>query len=219
MFSASNHKKDKTLIVNESRLRLLGTIHGLKREGERVRAIFNDVMPDCLAVGIPEEDITTLETCKSEEIDFETTEDQAYYFDCLTTFGEVRIPPADLVAAYSLAEEYNLPLKALDISDKQYAQLFTNKVSILGLLRASHKNKKIRKQGFIAENAEAFALKWDEYINTTTQFQAIEQERERHMADRAFELTQQYERVLAVLPYPRFDGILQHLLTLKKHKK
>lgn len=212
-------KKDKTLTINGSTLRLLGTVHGLRREGERVRAAFDDMQPDSLAVGIPEEDIKTLDSCTSKEINFETSEEQKYYFDYLSTFGEVCIPPADLVAAYLLAKENNLPLEALDIGDERYAHLFTKKVSILGLLRVSHKNKKAQKRGFSAESPEAFSLEWNEHINATKQFHAIETAQKRHMADRLFQITQQYDRILAVLPYPQFDGVLEHLSTLKKHKK
>jgi pheromone shutdown protein TraB len=197
----------------------LGTVHGLKSEGERVRAAFDDVHPNCLAVGIPKEDIETLKACTSGEIDFEPSEYQIRYFNCLTTFGEVRIPPADLVAAYLLAEEYNVPLETLDLGDEQYAQLFTKNISILGLLRSSRKNKKAWKQEFLAENPEAFAIEWDKFINASKQFKTIEKERERHMAERLFEVAKQYDRILAVLPYPRFDGILEYLSTLKKHKK
>jgi hypothetical protein len=212
-------KKEKTLIVNKSMIRLLGTVHGLKREGERVKAAFQEYQPDCIAVGIPLEDLETLESCTVKEVDFVTSEDQNYYFDCLASFGEVRVPPADLTATFLLSKEYCLPLEALDVGDDQYAQLFTKNVSIVGLLLASRKNKKVRKQGLVAENPEAFALEWDNYNNATKPFQAIEKAREQHMADRLFEVSQQYERILAVLPYPRFDGILKHLSALKKHKK
>ena len=212
-------KKDKTILINESTLRLLGTVHGLRREGERVRAAFEDMQPDIIAVGIPEEDIKTLDSCISEEINFEASEEQKYYFDYLSTFGEVCIPPTDLVVAHLLAKENNLPLEALDIDDEKYAYLFTKKVSILGLLRMTHKTKKERKRGFSAKSPEAFSLEWNEHINATKQLQDIKTAQQQHMADRLFEITQQYGRILAVLPFPQFEGVLEHLSTLKKHKK
>ncbi|MDD3492429.1 MAG: hypothetical protein PHU95_01125 [Candidatus Thermoplasmatota archaeon] len=215
-------RKEETVVVGASTLRLLGTIHGLKREGQRVRAAFEEFGPDCLAVGIPREDVETLGACsaeKSGDVEFETSEEQDYFFDCLATFGEVRVPPPDLVAAYLLSREKGVPLEALDMDDDRYAQVFTDHVSLLGLLRVSRKNRRVQKRGLAADSPEAFVLEWDSKVNATKQFRAVEAERERHMAHRLFELAQRYPRILALLPYPRYDGVLSHLGALKKHKK
>lgn len=220
--SSSVGRKEETLLIAHSTLRLLGTIHGLKREGQRVRAACEDFGPDCLAVGIPREDVETLSACSTggdKAVEFQTSDEQDYFFDCLATFGEVRVPPPDLVSAYLLSQERGLPLEALDMDDDRYAQIFTDHVSLLGLLRVSRKNRKARKRGFAAESPEAFVMEWDNRVNATKPFRAVEAERERHMAHRLVELTQRYQRILALLPYPRYDGVRSHLEALKKHKK
>ena len=209
--SGSSTRKEDTLAIGESTVRVLGTIHGLNREGQRVRAAFEEFRPTCLAVGIPAEDFEILGTCKERELDFETSEDQDYFFDCLATFGEVRVPPPDLIAAFVLSQEHGVPLEPLDMDDDVYAQLFTESVSLLGLLRGSRKSRRARKRGFAADSPETFVMEWDNHVNSTKQFREVERKRECHMADRLFELTQRYHRILAVIPYPRYDGVVSRL--------
>ena len=201
-------KKDTSVHVRGATIRLLGVVHGLEREGKRVQQAFLAFEPDCCAVGIPKEDVETLRECRGiDQPEFETTSERDVFFEQLATYGTVTVPPVDLVAAVTLADEEDIPLEGIDLDDEEYASLFTDEISLFGLMFNRWKNRRAEKKSFEAATAEDFVLRWDSRFNATRSFQAIKQAQEKHMADRIWQLAGRYSRILAVIPYERFDGV------------
>ncbi|MEA2054530.1 MAG: hypothetical protein U9O96_05375 [Candidatus Thermoplasmatota archaeon] len=211
-------KKGKTVTIKNCRIYLVGIIHGLEREGDRVKNAFEMIQPDCFALGVPEEDIVTIKKFVRDNIEFDMSPEQARFFECLSRYGKVSIPPSDLVVSHKLSVKEDIPLEALDIDDEHYADIFAKNVSLISFIWNSKKNKELRKKKFTAGTAEEFVEEWERNFNSTKPFKAIEKARERNMASRLFDLASQYERILAVIPYQRFDGVLDELIALKKHK-
>lgn len=207
-------KKEARLHVRHATVRLLGVVHGLEREGRRVRQAFASFEPDCCAVGIPREDIETLRQCRGsdEAVDFEMTSDREIFFQQLAAYGTVTVPPADLVAAATLADEEDVALEAIDLDDEAYTSLFTDEVSLLGLIYNRWRNRRARKKmRTAADSAEGFVLAWDSSFDATRSFRAIKQAQEKHMANRLWSLAGEFSRILAVLPIERFDGVASGL--------
>lgn len=211
-------KKEKTIVIKNCTICMLGVIHGLEKEGERVKYAFKRIKPDCIAVGIPKEDIDTLKKCIEEETEFEITPYQEYFFECLSSYGKVSIPPKDLLIAYNLSVKEDIPLEPIDMDDEEYATVFTENVSLLSILRTSRKMKKLAKKKFFAQKAEEFVEEWEKWMCTKS-FYVVENAREEKMASRLFSLANRHKKILAVIPYQRFDGVLQKMTELKKHKK
>jgi len=210
-------KKERTVMIKNCTICMLGVIHGLEREGERVKSAFKRVKPDCIAVGIPKEDVATLKKCIEEETDFEITPYQEYFFECLSSYGKVSIPPKDLITAYNLSLKEGIPLEPIDMDDEEYANVFTENVSLLSILKSSRRMKKLSKKKFFAQKAEEFVEEWEKWMHTKS-FYVVENAREEKMASRLFLLAGKHKRILALIPYQRFDGVLEKI-TLKKHKK
>lgn len=203
-------KKDTSIRTRHATIRLLGVVHGLEREGKRVRQAFRGFEPDCCAIGIPEEDIETLRQCHDqdpEDMDFEMTPGRETFFQQLATYGTVTVPPADLVAATTMADEEEVALEAIDLNDEEYATLFTDQLSLLGLIHNRWKNRRAKKKTFAAASAEEFVVQWDNSFDATRSFRAIKRVQEKHMADRLWSLAGRHSRILAVIPYERFDGV------------
>ena len=197
---------------------MLGVIHGLEKEGERVKYAFKRIRPDCIAVGIPKEDVAILEKCMDGEAEFETTPEQDYFLEYLSLYGKVSIPPKDLLTAYEISAKEGISLEAIDLDDEEYATVYTKNISIFGVLKSSRRIKKLRKKEFAARTPEEFVEEWEKWMCTKS-FYAVENAREEKMASCLFSLASKHKRILAIIPYQRFDGVLQKITGLKKHKK
>ncbi len=205
-------KKDATVRVRDAKIRMLGVVHGLEREGTRVQQAFLAFEPDCCAVGIPEEDIETLRSCREEEKpDFETTPERDLFFEELARYGTVTVPPVDLVAAATLADEEDIALESIDLNDEEYASLFTDEMSLLGLMYNRWRNRRAEKKNMEAASAEEFVLAWDDMFNATRSFRAIKRAQEQHMIDRLWSLAGRHRRILAVIPLERYNGVASGL--------
>ena len=199
--------KERTVTVKNCTIRLLGVIHGLEKEGERVRAAFYDFNPDCIALGIPKEDIATVEKYEEESMEFDMLPEQKRFFECLSHYGKVAVPPSDLTTSYELSVENDVHLEALDIDDEEYAEIFTKKISLISFMRNSRRNKKLIKKEFDVPTAGEFVEEWERHYNSVKAFRIIEKAREENMASRLVSLADKYGRILAVIPYQRFDGV------------
>ncbi|KAA0001864.1 MAG: hypothetical protein FE048_04795 [Thermoplasmata archaeon] len=208
-------KKEKTIVVKTCTICLIGVIHGLEREGEKVKYAFKRMKPDCIAVGIPKEDIAILKKYNEGEIEFETTPYQDYFFECLSSYGKVSIPPKDLLTAYTLSVKEGIPFEPIDLDDEEYATVFTENVSLLSILKSSRRMKKLAKKKFFAQGAEEFVEEWEKWVSPKS-FYSVENAREEKMASRLFFLANKHKRILAIIPYQRFDGVLQKITQLKK---
>jgi len=206
-----NVKKERTLIVDNCTIYLIGVIHGLEREGERVRAAFYDFRPDCIALGIPAEDIDTIKKFVQDGIEFDMLPEQKRFFEHLSRYGRTSVPPPDLLASYNISVEENIPLEPLDMNDEEYAEIFTKKVSLISFIRNSRRNKKLVRREFDAPTAEEFVDEWERRYNSMRQFKAIEKAREENMASCLLSLAGKYRRVLAVIPYQRFDSVVSFI--------
>jgi len=204
-------KKDRTLTVKNCRIRLIGVIHGLEREGERVRYVSEEFMPECIAIGIPREDIDTIKKFVEEGFEFDMSPEQERFFENLSRYGKISIPPSDLIASYKISEEKGIDLRAIDLDDELYADVFTKKVSLISFIRNSRRNKKLMKREFDSGSAEEFVEEWEKHYNSLRAFRAIEKIREENMASQLFSLAEKYERILAIIPYQRFDRVVEIL--------
>jgi len=186
----------------------LPVIHGLVEEGERVRKAIEDVMPSCIAIGISPEDIDAL---KNYDKEMQIPPHYEYYLAYLSNYGKVSLPPPDIKVAYEFSKENNIDLKAIDIDDDEYSDLLVKNVSIISLIRHSRKIKKLRKKSFKAENAHDFVFEWDKYMLSVKAFRKIERAREKKMAENLCNLSKNYDKILAIIPLERFDGVINSL--------
>ena len=214
-------KKEKTVTLRKCTITLLGVIHGLEREGERVKYAVKRVKPECIAVGIPKEDVAILKQCvegtSDQDVELETTPEQEYFFECLSSYGKVSIPPKDLLMAYTLSVNEGIALEAIDLDDEEYATAFTKNISLFGILKSTRKMRKLKKMKLTAQTPGELVEEW-ERLATPKSFHALEVLREKKMASQLYLLADNYTRILALIPYQRFEGVLHAITELKKHK-
>jgi pheromone shutdown protein TraB len=210
--------EDSALVQSHGRdFHILGTVTGLVSEAHRVAAVFQDLAPDCLAVGIPANELTGLRTFMVDGPDAQEPEEEDVeegYSVALSRFGDVGVPPPDLMEAVRLAVDGGLDVFPLDLDDETYADAFTQEVSGIQLIRYSLKLRRLARKPPKATSAGEFALKWDGDVRRLKGFARLELRRERKMAESLRAIPADYTRILAVIELPRLAGVSTILRTL-----
>lgn len=232
---------------------LIGSIPGFVPDGARVQAALDEGSIQCVALGIPPEDLAGLKalhdgatiakptptptgaaaiaagapglegihdigkghvpTAKADA-DFEALDPtQQRFLDLLGRWGETRVPSPDLEVAFSWAATNNRRIEALDLDDEAHAQSYIRNNKFRHVLKSGRILKRIAKQDFSAlDDPHQFACAWDAYLNDMPSLQAVEAEREMYMVARLQELAKAHASIVAVLPAPRFAGVVSRLL-------
>ncbi|HET6399417.1 MAG TPA: hypothetical protein VFH47_07685 [Candidatus Thermoplasmatota archaeon] len=194
-------------------LLVLGTVAGLEAEGARVRQAAEAHDPQAVGLGVPPEDIATLDQLAGRPLPEDAAPDvqQAHLLRLLERFGPVRLPSADLEAAHAYARARGLPLLPLDLDDEAHARLFTQRIGIRHIVAQNFTQKRLLRQAFgDARDAWDLSERFDRQLHRGA-FRALEEERERHMAAELRTACAAHRRVLAVLPHPRMQGVVQRL--------
>ncbi len=205
----------KEIAIKNGKLYLLPIIHGLVGEEKKVEKAFNEILPDCIAIGIAPEDIEIVGKIKGEE-EYEISFQYQCYLMHLSNYGKISLPPLDIKIAHELANKNKIPIHAIDIDDNEYADLLTKNVSIFSLIRHSRKVKKLAKKKFNAKNAEEFVMQWNKEINSIKAFKRIEEIREERMAHNLAKLCNSYKKILAIVPFEKYEGIKKRLESYKR---
>ena len=204
--------------IKGSKLHLLPIIHGLVGEEKKVREAFERIKPDCIAIGIPPEDIEIMAKMEKEESkeELEISLQYQYYLMHLSKYGKVSLPPMDIKTAYEIAEENNIPIKAIDIDDNEYAELLVDNVSIFALIRHSMKLKKLRRKKFKAGNAKEFVKEWQKEMQSIKSFRRLEEIRDKKMVENIVKLCKEFKKILAIIPFEKYESLI---LKLERYKK
>jgi len=205
----------KEIRIGKGVVYLLPIIHALKGEEEKVREAFEKIKPDCIAMALPPEDLEMVDKLDKNQ-DFEMSLQHQYYLMHLSNYGEISLPPKDIIVAHKMAKEKGIEIKAVDVDDEEYAELLTQHVSLIALIRHSRKIKKMAKKKFRARNAEEFVVEWDREINSIKGFREIEEIRMERMVERISKLGEKHARILAIFPYEKYENMARRLERYKK---
>jgi len=204
----------KEIKIKGSMIYILPVIHALQGEEKKVKDAFEKIKPDCVAIAIPPEDLEIIGRVDGEEV--EMSLQHQYYLLHLSTYGKISLPPRDITLAHEMAVEKNIPLKAIDVDDMEYAELLTQHVSLISLIRHSRKIKKLGKRKFKAKNAEEFVMEWEKEVNSIKDFREMEDKREEKMVDNLIKLCEEYRKILAIFPLEKYEKIVSRLERYKK---
>jgi hypothetical protein len=197
---------------------LLSTVQGLVSERDRVLAALHTERPDVLALGQSAESVADLLRFEpSAEVDpYEDLMDHdLVYAAQLEAFGEVQLPPPDLLAAVRWARDKGVTCFGVDLAEEAYAMLFTKSVSTWGFLRYGRIQRRLSRRPPRAPDARALSLAWDARFRKVKGIRIVEAAREAHMAQHAAHLARETPaKVLLLVDAPREAGTAQLLATL-----
>ncbi|HLE96870.1 MAG TPA: hypothetical protein VI997_05815, partial [Candidatus Thermoplasmatota archaeon] len=141
----------------------------------------------------------------------ETIDPYESYAIGLSRFGEIGLPPPDLLAALQLAREAGVEPVAIDLDESQYADIFAASVGPFALFRYGRRVRRMAKRPPPGDTPRAFALAWDRKIRALRGFDAVERTRERHMAVRLETVSAGARVLLAIVDVARADGVVAEL--------
>lgn len=205
----------RRIAVDGGEIHVLSTVQGLVAEAQRVRDAFHAANPRALALGIsPEATGALLRYQPTEDTDpFDDLPDaELAYSARLMAYGDVALPPPDLLEATRLARHAGLPIHGADMPEERYEDIFAAEVSAWGLLRYGRIQRKLAKRPPDAPDARTFALAWDAAIRRVKGLDRVERARETHIATTATTLARQAgSPLLLIVDAAREPGILTAL--------
>lgn len=193
---------------------LVGTVPGFVPDGDRVSQAFQAFLPDAVALGVPPEDVRTLQALAGADPKPELPEPDdvtARLLELLQRFGATAVPSPDLERATALALEHNVPVVALDVDDATHSQLYTKHVKFRHVVQSNSVKRRLLKDGVDGADAYELARNWDAAWTRPKGLRAVEEAREEQMARRLRECATKHHRLLAVVPAVRLAAIVAHL--------
>jgi hypothetical protein len=190
----------------------VGTVPGFAPDGERVEQAFHAFLPECVALGVPPEDLTVLEALATADPKPELPRlDEATerLLELLARFGPTAVPSPDLERATTLARAAGIPVETLDLDDAEHSRLYTRHVKFRHVVQSNSIKRRLLKEGVDGADAYALSDAWDAAWTRPKGLREVEAAREGHMAERLRELAVGRARVLAVLPAPRMAGVVR----------
>lgn len=171
--------------------------------------------PEPPAVPRRHKDGTLVEEDVEDDYEYEAaellTDSEVVYGLSLQQFGKVLLPPRDLLAAVQLAGEADIPVRGVDLSEEEYGDAFARHLGTWALMRYTRRTRRLERRPPKAASAREFALAWDAELRRVTGYDALEQERERLIAERARALAREHGTVLLIVEVAREDGVLAAL--------
>lgn len=198
------------------RVVLLGSVFGLASERDRVLEALEAVPYERLLLGISREALEAIDAHDGQPppVDPDGLEPMTqFYLAELARFGPVTVPAAELYAAWRHAEDEDVPVEAIDLSDAAHTEAYVENVSVWETIRKEKRQRKRARRVEPTDDVHAFVAAWDDVFYPTKGLKRVERERERHMAHQVMEAAQRPHTVAAVVPDERLDGILDHLAT------
>ena len=203
------------MTVGSARVHVLGAVHGLMSEAAVVEEAFRASQPDAVALGIAPGELDGLdEHARGEpsEPDQEVTIDPSEHYALgLSRYGDIGLPPPDLVAAVALAREHGVEPVAVDLDGTQYDEIFAANVGPFAFFRYGRRVQKMGKRPPRAPDAVAFALAWDARIRALRGFDRVEAAREEAIARRVEDLATRHRSVLVLVDVARAEGVVARL--------
>jgi len=202
----------RTLELGKCALSVLPTIKGLDMERPHVKKAILSVHPEAVALPVSIEGLKGLRAIhRGKKIEFFLSHYEEIYAVRLSYYGKVAVPPPSYSEALEVCLAENIPLKAIDMDETQFADAFCESISGPGLMYHSIRWRWLKRKNFKAETARDFVLAWDTAVNSMKGFRNLENRREVHMAAQITKLSKKYASVLAILELERTEGIIQRL--------
>ncbi|HID73617.1 MAG TPA: hypothetical protein EYP43_01050 [Thermoplasmata archaeon] len=202
------------MILTDGRSRILvfGAVRGLVEEGRALLELAGSFGPDVMALAVSREELRAL--LQGPEVDgsSEMTNYDEAYAGHLSRYGEIAMPPPDLVSACRFALERGIPARSVDLTERAMLEASLRYLRPIDTMRYGMVMRNLAGRRFRATTAREFAVEWDGHILRLRGFRDLERHRERHIAARLLALARRYRRVLAVVEIQRMEGIVAHLV-------
>jgi len=192
----------------------LGVVRGLVSDGEAVYRKVTSLRPEAVLVSISHEELDGLRELEKKKVEPPVTNHDDIYASRLSEYGDVSLPPPCFTRAVDACKELNIPLHPLDMPEKEFSDLYFEKITMGPLLRYSITLRALRRKRFDCTTPEEFAVAWSGEICRIPEFQELEAAREKYMAQALHEHSERYESMVVVVEIERMKGLIRRYSTL-----
>ncbi len=204
--------RTEQIILNGSEVFVIPVVRGLESNKKRIIDEMETITPDIIALSVSPEELDGLLHLKEIDVsDFALSDYEEMYVKNLQRYSRVVFPPPAYTESTRYGTERRIPLASLDVSERNFSELYVSLVSTQDLILHSLRKKKLKKKRFDAEGAEDFALRWDREVNGLPGFRKMAERREEYMARRIAKLSEKYGRIAAVVEVERAEGVMARL--------
>ncbi len=196
-------------------LLVAGTVRGLTSESEPLLEALRAFGPRAVGVGVSREELDGLNehfVGRPSEPLVVLSRVELSEAKALSRFGEVRVPNPSTIAVLEWARAAGVPVEPLDPTDEEYAELFTDHITYLELVRRTLRERRlVRDAPPEARSAEEFAGRWHASLSRGRGSRAFDAAREGALVEGARRLALAHARVAVVVDRERYDGVLKRL--------
>jgi len=210
--------KQRTVVIGGGKVTILCSIKGLVKEKGEVKKAISELRPDLVGLAISPEELKAMDRVRKKGKDVDKKECvlsnyEEVYAKKLSKFGTVKAPPRAISAAFKLCREKNIPLEAIDLNNKDYADVYADAVTTSQLIAHTFKWRQLKLKRFKAETPEEFVLQWDRQVTKLSGFRMLEEARERYMAKMLQRLVKRmgHRHVVAIIELERVKGVCSRL--------
>ncbi len=202
-----------TLDVGASLL-LLGPVRGLVADAVPIPAALEAFRPEAVGAGVAPEELRGLvqyfvEAPAEPVVPLAPTEWSEVRG--LVRFGEVSVPHPAVLEALGWARSSAVPLTALDPDEERAAELFTEHIGYVELVRRTVHEHQLGKVPPTPASADAYALAWDRSVGSGRGSRRLAAARDQHLADEVRRLAGGRRRVAVLVDRERFDAVKAQL--------
>jgi len=195
---------------------LFGAVRGLASEVGRLMTEIEAYVPDVIAIAVSRQELEGLmSSLDGIDEDHMTNYDETYSRH-LTRFGDVGMPPPDLIAVCRFAVEKDIPIRSVDLSEMVMYEASIRFIRPIETVRYGMLMRNLIGKRFKTETAVDFALEWDRHVLKIKGFRKLEEFREDQIARRLHWLVSRYDRVFATLEVQRLEGVAKGLERLTR---
>ena len=204
--------RTERMALNGSEIFVIPVVRGLESNKKLIIDEMERITPDIIALSVSPEELDGLLHLEEIDVnDFALSDYEEMYVDKLRRYSRVVFPPPAYTECTRYGTEKKIPLASLDVSERNFSELYVSLVGTQDLILHSLRKKRLRKRKINAESAEDFAVRWDREVNGLHGFREMAERREEYMARRIAKLSEKYEKIAAVVEVERAAGVMARL--------
>jgi hypothetical protein len=189
---------------------LIAPVRGLSDEARRTVESLRDYAPGVVGLGLSAEEMRGLVDyfvlAEAEPI-VPLTGVESSEVRGLVRFGEVRVPNPAFVNVLRWGHDHGIPVEPLDPSDERSANLFTEHIGYVELVRRTVRERRVARSPPAPSTADEFALAWEGQVAGGSGSRAFARARDRHLAREVTRLCGNSVRVGVVVDRERFPTV------------
>lgn len=193
---------------------VVGSVRGLRSEGPRVLERLDAFRPSLVGLGLSPEELAgvrdyfvgTLAEPLVPLAPSETAEVRA-----LARYGEVGLPNPTLSAVLEWGVSHDVPVRAIDPTEADYAELFAESIGYTELLRRTLRERRISRNPPRPATADEFALAWARPPGASGGSARLARAREARVAAALRAMGAPTDRVAVVVDRERFELLVDEL--------